>query len=180
MQIGIISDTHNNILKTIEALDFFLEKDITTIFHCGDWTSPDTFKNITIESHKRGQKIYGVLGNNDIKNKTTIYKINSEIYMPINLCEEDSDFYLFKYKKRRLAIYHGHDKSRLRELIQTLDIEAIFVGHTHTPKEEFIQNTKILNPGALSYSIPFKKRNNEIFTVGIYDVTKRNFLVYEI
>lgn len=180
MQIGIVSDTHDNIPKAIEALDFFLVKNISIIFHSGDWVLPSTFRCIAIEAHKRGQKIYGVLGNNDLKHKEAIYKINAELYMPIKLPNFNNDFMLFKYKKRQFGIYHGHCKSRLDEIITSHTLEAIFVGHTHTPKEEFMNNTKIMNPGALSYSIPFKKRNNEIFTVGIYDLAKKRFKVYEI
>lgn len=180
MKLGIISDTHNRLENIICALDFFLDQEINIIFHCGDWVNKQAFEFAANEAHKRGQELYGVLGNNDIIHSEKIYKANSKFYQKVNLPKGNQDFLVYKYKKRNFAVYHGHNKQRLNEIISSDNFEAIFVGHTHVPKEEYILNTKILNPGSLSFSIPFKKREEEIYTVGVYDLGRRKFKVYQI
>ncbi len=180
MQLGVISDTHDNIEKTIEALDIFSEKLIFTVLHCGDWVTPETFLSIASEAQQRKIRLYGVLGNNDIKYIDEFYLINSALPAPVDLPKKGDDYLTFRVKDREFGIYHGHNKNRLNEILQTHCFEALFVGHTHKPSEDFVKNTKVLNPGALSYSIPFKKRNNEIFTIGIYDLKRKVFEVHEI
>ncbi|BDQ04587.1 MAG: phosphodiesterase [Candidatus Dojkabacteria bacterium] len=180
MQLGVISDTHDNIEKTIEALDIFLEKSIFIVLHCGDWVTPETFLFIASEAQQRKIRLCGVLGNNDIKYTDEFYAINSTLAAPVDLPKKGDEYIIFKVKDREFGIYHGHKKIKLDEILQTHRLEALFVGHTHKPSEDFIRNTKVLNPGALSYSIPFKKRNNEIFTIGIYDLKRKVFEVHEI
>lgn len=180
MKIGIIADTHNYLTNIINSFNFFLEQDIKTVFHCGDWTKVSTFKFAATEAHKRGIELCGVMGNNDIEYKEQIYKTNEEIYIKITLPLIDDDYLVYRHKKRKFAIYHGDDKKRLEDILKSDNYEAIFIGHSHVPKEEFFLNTKVLNPGSLSFSIPFKKKGEELFTVGIYDLNKKRFEVYEI
>jgi uncharacterized protein YPO0396 len=91
MLIGVISDTHNNLTGILEALDFFLNEKVDVIFHCGDWTSPDTVKLFAVEAHKRGMRVYGVLGNNDEKFQDEIKKIN-ETSRTIHFGEDSYEF----------------------------------------------------------------------------------------
>jgi len=179
MQIGIISDTHNYLMGINEALDFFLENQIYTIFHCGDWTKPETVKHFAVEAHKRGQKVYGVFGNNDREYIDEITKLNSVLFNPVNF-PKNSEYLLFKHKKIRMCIYHGDSKQTIEKILNEENLDVLFLGHSHIPKKEFYKQTQILNPGSIAYSIPFRKRDLEIRTVGIYDTQKRNFTLYEI
>lgn len=180
MKLGIISDTHDYLQHIPIALNFFLENGIDIIFHCGDWTKPETLEFISEEAHKRRQKVYGVLGNNDLHFKNDIYEVNEILPAKIKLPRISSDFLIFKYRKRNFGIFHGDNKSRLNQLLLENNFEALFVGHSHRPKIDFIHGTKVLNPGSLSFSIPYKKKGEEVITVGIYDLQSRNFEVYEI
>ena len=46
MYIGIISDTHDNIIRIDQMLSFLNEKNINTIIHCGDVTNLETLKHL--------------------------------------------------------------------------------------------------------------------------------------
>jgi putative phosphoesterase len=49
---------------------------------------------------------------------------------------------------RRWAVFHGHEHG-FQEAPGTLDVDFIVHGHTHTPRDEVRNGTRIINPGAL-------------------------------
>jgi uncharacterized protein len=61
MKIGLISDTHDNIQNTQNAIIFFNDKNVEFVIHAGDIVSPETVKAFD------GMKLIGVLGNNDLE-----------------------------------------------------------------------------------------------------------------
>jgi len=61
MKIGIISDTHDNLLQIKKAVDIFNQEKVDLVLHAGDFVSPFTaleFKNLNCS-------LKGVFGNND-------------------------------------------------------------------------------------------------------------------
>ena len=61
MQIGLISDTHDNTHNIEKFVKICRNKDINLVIHAGDIVRPES-----VESFK-GVKLVGVLGNNDIE-----------------------------------------------------------------------------------------------------------------
>jgi len=59
MNIGIISDTHDNAEATERAIEIFREEGVEIVIHCGDFIAPAD------RAVLRGVRTHGVLGNND-------------------------------------------------------------------------------------------------------------------
>ncbi|NIA04035.1 MAG: YfcE family phosphodiesterase [Nitrospiraceae bacterium] len=139
--IGVISDTHNNIDETKEALNFFKSKNIHTIVHCGDLTSPDMvllFKDFRFFlSLGNGDRSFNEISEN-------IKKINGKMF---------SVFGFFEFNGIRIAVTHGHHKAILDKLIKSSDFDLVLTGHTHRIRYDVINDDNgkskvIVNPGA--------------------------------
>ena len=61
MNIGLISDTHDNIQNIQKAIISFNDKHVRIIIHAGDIVSPGTVEAFD------GMRLIGVLGNNDLQ-----------------------------------------------------------------------------------------------------------------
>lgn len=59
--IGILSDTHDQIHHLVKVIDFFNRERVNLVLHCGDWTSTFTL----IHYAQLQSPLYGVFGNND-------------------------------------------------------------------------------------------------------------------
>ena len=57
MNIGIISDTHDNVEAIERATDVFAEEGVEIVVHCGDFVAP-----LMVGSFEAFE-LYGVLGN---------------------------------------------------------------------------------------------------------------------
>jgi putative phosphoesterase len=60
MEIGIISDTHDNIKNIEKAVNVFIERRVIFVIHAGDYVCPKAVESF------QGIKLIGVLGNNDV------------------------------------------------------------------------------------------------------------------
>ena len=49
-------------------------------------------------------------------------------------------------------MYHGDDRELLKALIDCQKYDIIFTGHTHSPRNEVIGKTLIINPGNTCYA----------------------------
>jgi putative phosphoesterase len=64
MKIGVLSDTHDNLMNIRKAVEIFSKNGVEALIHCGDFCSPFTlaeFKPLA----DRGVKMHAVFGNND-------------------------------------------------------------------------------------------------------------------
>ena len=61
MQIGLISDTHDNTQNIEKFVKICRNKDINLVIHAGDIVRPESVESFN------GVKLVGVLGNNDIE-----------------------------------------------------------------------------------------------------------------
>lgn len=61
MNLGIISDTHDDLLSLKSAIKIFNERKVSQVIHAGDYFFPGIVKEF---KHLNG-KLIGVLGNND-------------------------------------------------------------------------------------------------------------------
>ncbi len=161
--IGIISDTHDRLETIARALDVFRKNDVKMIFHCGDWVAP-----FTIEYYDKQNITHiptrSVFGNNegDIKR---ILERNSNLKTPIEFAPKL--VFDFNVDNRHIAIFHGHDKAILNSLIKCNCYDAVFTGHTHVVRNEYIGRTLVFNPGSTCYAA-----NSSIIkqaSVGIYN-----------
>jgi len=134
MNIGIISDTHDNLALIKKAVTFFNRKKVDLVLHAGDFVSPFTaleFKNLNCP-------IKGVFGNNDgdklyLQEK---FKVIGEIYPAP---------YIVKINNKNVIMLH---KEKLIDaLAESQKYDIIIYGHTHQTDLRKIGKTLIINPG---------------------------------
>ena len=53
---------------------------------------------------------------------------------------------------KKTIVYHGDDYAILDALIDSQKYDIVLTGHTHTPRNEVIGKTLVLNPGSTSYA----------------------------
>ena len=157
MQIGVVSDTHNNLKNIDRIISLFNEENIDLVIHTGDVTNA-----ISMEKFSRLKcKLIGVYGNNDRNEKglkEVAFKYNFLFQEPPNS---------INLRNRNIAIFHEPDliSSYLKE---HKDIDLVLHGHTHRYREEFIGGTLCFNPGE---SAGLMKGKNAI---GLIDLSNLN------
>jgi len=138
MKIGVLSDTHDNLVNLDFVLNSCREKDIKTLIHCGDLTSLD------MVSKFRGFRLIYTIGNMDIATgaiKTRIEGMNEENYAGM--------VYRGKLNGVPIAVTHSHIDGKVMELVREKRFKWIFHGHTHEKRDESLHGSRIVNPGAL-------------------------------
>lgn len=137
MKIAIISDTHDNLANLDKFLSFAKEEKINAVFHCGDFTTPETLKNFL---EKFDGKFYLSLGNADLKEEIL------ENYSKRERLTIFEDFGIIQIENRKIIFSHFLEsiEGRLN------NCDFAFFGHTHKPSLKIFGKTKILNPGNLA------------------------------
>jgi uncharacterized protein len=138
MQIGILSDTHNNMKNLQAALSIFRREGVQTLIHCGDLTSADIARALD------GFRIICAFGNGDIASgeiRDILLAQNPENYAGM--------VYRGKIDERRIAVTHGHLPNSVEELTRSGEYDFVFKGHSHQHKDERFGATRLINPGAL-------------------------------
>ena len=137
VNIGIISDTHDDIVNLKSAIKIFNERKVSYVIHAGDYIFPGVVK----EFRNFNGKLIGVLGNNDgeipglMKN---FQEIGGELHGEFGHIEVDG---------LEIGIYHG-TRSKLTESIVASQLyDLVVCGHTHIKRDEKRGNTLVLNPG---------------------------------
>lgn len=138
MQIGVLSDTHNNIGNLVRALRIFEEEGIRTLIHCGDMANETTAQQLD------GFEVVYVNGNVD----HSVEAVNDVI---LGLGPRNFAGAVFAGKLNGVAIAatHGHRPDKLRELVRARRYNYVFHGHTHRRRDEVVGETRVINPGAL-------------------------------
>ena len=136
MDVGVVSDTHNN-LKNIESIiNIFNKEEVSLVIHTGDISKADTLRLFS----DLNCPMAGVFGNNDrfeegLKEVCYEYNFNFQ-NPPLSLTLED----------KKIAVFHEP------ELIDSYieehaDVKLIIHGHTHRYRKETRDNIIIFNPG---------------------------------
>ena len=165
MRIGIISDSHDDIINVKHAIKIFNEYGVNYVIHAGDYIYPGIvleFKNL-----KKNIKFVGVLGNNDgekiglVKSFTTIAG------------ELKGDFGELKLDDEIFGIYHGTNEEIKKSLILANCYDILICGHTHKKDNNKINRTQILNPGSSHRNLQ-NDDVNKIASVIIYYTGYKN------
>ncbi len=155
MKIAIISDVHGNLAYLKKAKSIIDRERITTVICCGDIQNEDVF----CELDHWPQKVYLALGNAD---KVIAEKLESGLIFPEKL-KYFNDFGAINLEKKKIAFTHYDFYAKKLALEAKYDL--VFYGHTHTPWEEKIGRTIMINPGEITAH--FGKP-----TFAIYDLTR--------
>ncbi len=136
MKIGVISDTHDNIMAVKEAVKIFNEHEVSKILHAGDIISPFVIKEFKTSL----SPIIFVYGNNDGE----ILHLKEMIIE--NGFELAGRFYQGIIGNKRVAMVHG-DTPIVKSLIKCKMYDIVVSGHTHKRMEEREGNVLHVNPG---------------------------------
>lgn len=137
--IGVISDTHDNVVNVKKATEKFKEANVEFVIHCGDVVSPLTLKffdNLKLKVSKGNcdGEIEGL--------KKVLQEMGGEWLGEIGELE---------VKGKNIGVYHGTDQNKLQGMINSKKYDYILTGHTHKQRDETIGKTRIINPGAHYY-----------------------------
>ena len=132
MQIGIISDTHDNVPMIKKAVRIFNEKKVGLVIHAGDYIAP--FAVIPLGGLEC--QYVGVFGNNDGE-KLGLNKISQG---RLKVAPHSIDF-----DGKKILILH--EEGALAALIKSQIYDIVIYGHTHKSVIEKQGKTLVINPG---------------------------------
>ena len=139
MQIGIVSDTHDNLDLVDRAVDFLESEGVARVIHCGDIVAP--FSATPFDSDNF--EFYAVRGNNDGE---------------WALAETVEEFGTYHGESAALtfdgvdvAVYHGTSEQLVESLVRCGDYDYVVRGHTHERTHEKRGGTTHVNPGGLPF-----------------------------
>lgn len=166
MNLGIISDTHDDLLSLKSAIKIFNERKVSHVIHAGD----NLFPGVVKEFKHLNAKLIGILGNNDgekfglLKN---FQDIDGELHG--EFCDLELD-------NLKIAIYHGTNNKMTEAIISSQLYDLVIHGHTHRKRDEKIGDVQVLNPGCAHRDFP--NIEGEIETepsIIIFDTTKMSY-----
>ena len=152
MKIGIISDSHENLVYIKKAVSIFNSRKVSRVLHAGDIISPITYS----EFSKLKCSMTAVFGNNDGEKFYLIKKFEG-------LAEFHSDLYTETIDGKKVIMFHK--PNFLEEVVGSGKYDLIIYGHTH--KIDIREGSPcVINPGEACGMITGKA------TIAIYDTEK--------
>ena len=159
MQIGVVSDTHNNIKNIEKIISLFNKEDLSYVIHTGDITNSNSLEKFS----RLNTKLIGVYGNND-RNEVGLQDIANKH----SFLFQEPPCRINLYDKN-IAIFHEPDLID-KYLFENDKIDVVIHGHTHRYRHEVKKNTLIFNPGE---SAGIFGGNNAIGIVDLKNLTTR-------
>jgi len=132
MLIGIIADTHDNLIYTRKAIELFNKRKVEHVIHAGDYTSPFTLKLFK----ELNCKYDGVFGNNDGDKLLLLERSEGNIH---------NQPYIFTLTNKKIIVMHEHHV--IDALADSGHFDLVIYGHTHEPDVRKVKHTLIVNPG---------------------------------
>ena len=137
MRLGILSDTHDELDRTIRAVRLLRDAGADAIVHCGDITGPAILRVCA------AVPCWFVFGNNDSDSVPALREAAAN-YGAICLGWGDT----FEIGARRVGVVHGHMTSDVRRVLSQRP-EFLLSGHSHIPTDVTVDGVRRINPGAL-------------------------------
>ena len=151
MKIGIISDTHDRLLRTRFAVQLLKSQGAELLVHCGDFIGSEILAECSV------LPTYFVFGNNDCDTVPDLQQAATELGATCLGWGGE-----FTVQETRLAVVHGHLTSDLRPLLKS-EPQYLFSGHSHIRGDWQEGPVRRINPGALHRA--------EEFTVALLDLS---------
>lgn len=152
MVIGIISDTHDNVLNIKKAVEVFKKHNVEFVIHAGDIIAPVSIK------YFEGLNMKFVFGNCDgdrHKIEEKVRDINGQHYGRIME---------LKIKGKTIGVFHGDDII-INDKMLNKGYDYFIHGHTHIPEDKKVNNTRVLCPGGHYLGDP--KENNKVILLDV-------------
>lgn len=140
MKFAIISDTHDNVPNVEKALGWMKDNGIEAIIHCGDLCAPTILVKVLAPGFTG--PIHVVFGNVEDRN------LIPQVVKDLKNVTHYGDFGEVELGGKKIAFIHYPDEAK--KLARTGKYDLVFYGHNHTPWEETISHTRVVNPGTLA------------------------------
>ncbi|MFH0948296.1 MAG: metallophosphoesterase [Elusimicrobiota bacterium] len=118
MLIGIMSDSHDNMVAIKKAVDFFNQKNVALVLHAGDYVAPFTAQ----EFSKLKMKLVGVFGNNDGDKSHLLEKFK-------NIGELYQGPYEIELDGKKIVLMH--QPKFIDQLLKDKKFDIVIYGHNH-------------------------------------------------
>jgi len=131
--VGLMADSHDNLLQVKKAVDFFNNRKVALVLHAGDYVAPFAIK----ELKKLLCPFIGVFGNNDGEKEGLKEMVGQtgEIHFPPFSLELSSKKVLLLHELQKLDSLKIHQ------------YDLIVYGHTHKAEIRKETGTLLINPG---------------------------------
>ena len=165
MLVGVMSDTHDDIVQTKKAVAKFNHEGVEQVLHAGDFISPfmiDTLKELKAP-------LTGVFGNND--GDRALLERKSGVLPSMKIA---GTFARFEMGEMRIALLHGNERELLETLTACGSLDLLVYGHTHRPEIRREGSLLIVNPGEVYGHLTGRS------TVALVDTVKRSAEIVDI
>lgn len=160
MRIGILSDTHDRLVRTQRAVTLLIDAGAEALFHCGDFTTPAIL--ITCAQ----LPLYFVFGNNDHDMVPFLKEAAAE--SGATSLEWGG---VVELGGKRLGMTHGHMTTDLRRVLAQSP-DYLFSGHSHLVDDHRDGTVRRINPGALHRALTY--------TVALLDLETDNLEILDV
>lgn len=141
MKIGILSDTHNHLRESRQALDLLMGQGARHLVHCGD-TGDEVVDLLAAVCLEHGIRAHVAIGNCDRNHG------DQAAFAPQPAGIERGVSPEFILADKRCIVLHGDNATRLEMVSTSGEFDYVFTGHTHAPADQRTGKTRVLNPGS--------------------------------
>ncbi len=135
MIVGIMSDSHDDMQRLADAVDFFNSKGVTYVIHAGDLISPFTFEALG----KLDCPFSAIFGNNDGDRLLLHHKSEGTV--------EPQPMILAIGERKAIVV---HEPASVEALAKSGEFDVVIYGHTHTQDIRKVGETLVINPGKVA------------------------------
>jgi hypothetical protein len=165
MLVGVMSDTHDNIVQTKKAVSTFNSRGVEHVLHAGDFISPFMIDSL----QELEAPLTGVFGNNDGDRVLIERKSGMLPSMKIT-----GTFARIDVGGMRIALLHGNDRELLETLTACGSLDLLVYGHTHRPEIRRAGSLLRVNPGEVYGHLTGRS------TVALIDTVQRSGEIVDI
>ncbi|MDY6878370.1 MAG: metallophosphoesterase family protein [Chloroflexota bacterium] len=157
MKVGIISDTHDNLRNLETALGVLQAEGVTRILHCGDVCGPEVIRALA------GFDVWIARGNMD-RHPGLAQAVEDTLGRG-----RLAWFHRFTLDGYPVAMLHADNEEVMGNTITSGQYAYVLCGHTHRRRDQTIDHTRVINPGALG-GVRWQRRSFCILSLATGDV----------
>jgi len=160
--IGIISDTHDNIINIQKAVEIFKKSKVEFVIHAGDIVAPASVKFFD------GLYMKFIFGNCDGDRARIEEKVKEFGWEHYGRIME------LKIKDKTIGVVHG-DNLLVWDKMLNKGYDYLIHGHNHVPEDKKVNKTRVLCPGG--HFLGDSKETNKVI---LLDVEKGKVLFVDV
>ena len=142
MNLGIVSDTHGHLANTLNATRMLEGFSVDLIIHCGDIGSAEIPQ---LFARWPSHYVFGNVDRNESELRESIDRAGGTCH---------ARFGTLQVGGCRIAFLHSDDQTQFQRTVDSGDWDLVCYGHTHRAEHHMVNDTLVLNPGAIYRAHP--------------------------